>query len=98
MKIKWTSRAKTDFNKVLEYLDENWGMKEVEAFIDQTDDILTKIAENPQMFIESTKKKSVYKGFITKHNSLFYSVKHRRKEIILLTFWDNRQNPNKLKY
>ncbi len=98
MKIKWTTRAKTDFSKVLEYLNENWGIREVENFINQTDIVLKGIAKNPQMFVESTKKNSVYKGFITKHNSLFYRVKPQKKEILLLTFWDNRQNQKKRKY
>jgi plasmid stabilization system protein ParE len=98
MKINWTPRAKTDFNKVLEYLHENWGIKEIENFINQTDDVLEGIANNPQMFIESPKKKNVHKGFVTKHNSLFYKVKPRKKEILLLTFWDNRKDPNKNNY
>jgi plasmid stabilization system protein ParE len=95
MEIKWTPRAKSDFNKVLKYLHENWSVKEVDYFINQTDDVLEGIVNNPQMFIESIKQKSVYKAFVTKHNSLFYKVKPRKKEIVLLVFWDNRQDPNK---
>ncbi len=38
------------------------------------------------------------RGFVSKHNSLFYQVKYRKKQIILLTFLDNRQNPEKLNY
>jgi plasmid stabilization system protein ParE len=98
MKIIWTPRAITDFNKVLEYLYVSWGLKEVENFIDKTDDVLEGIAANPQIFIESLKKKNVHKGFITKHNSLFYKFKPNKKEILLLTFWDNRKDPNKLQY
>jgi plasmid stabilization system protein ParE len=98
MDITWTSRAKSDFNKILEYLYNNWGAKEVNEFIDLTDSILENIAENPQMFIESTKKRNVHKGFITKQNSMFYKFKPRKKEIILLTFWDNRKDPKKRPY
>lgn len=98
MIITWTPRAKSDFNKVLEYLHENWSVKEVDHFINEIDGVLKGIANNPQMFIESIKQKSVYKAFVTKHNSLFYKVKPRKKEIILLTFWDNRQDPNKSAY
>jgi hypothetical protein len=50
------------------------------------------------MFFESSKKKYVYKGFVTKHNSLFYKVNPRKKEIILLSFWDNRKDPQKRPY
>jgi hypothetical protein len=50
------------------------------------------------MFKASKKKKSVRKGFITEHNSLYYQVKPRKREIELITFWDNRQNPLKNKH
>ena len=96
--INWTPKAKSDFNKILEYLHKNWGSKEIESFIDQTDAVIENIAKHPQMFIESTEKRYVFKGFVTKHNSLFYKVKPRKKEIIILTFWDNRKHPMKKHY
>lgn len=98
MKIRWTSKAKSDFNKVLEYLSDNWGIREIENFINQTDSVLQGIAKNPQMFIESTKKRDVRKGLITKHNSLFYKINTQKKEIILLAFWDNRRDPKRVSY
>jgi hypothetical protein len=50
------------------------------------------------MFEESKKKKNVRKGLISKHNTLYYRVKPRKKELQLLMFWDNRQDPKKLKF
>ena len=98
MKITWSAQAKRDYYKILEYLHENWGINEVKSYIDKTEEVLKVIREQPQAFIESTKRKNVRKGFVTRHNSLFYKVKTQKKEIVLLTFWDNRQNPAKLKY
>lgn len=98
MEIYWTPKAKADFNNILEYLNDNWGKREVENFINQTNKVLDGIANNPQMFIGSIKKKNIHKGFVTKHNSLFYKIKPRKKEIILLTFWDNRRDPIKRNY
>jgi plasmid stabilization system protein ParE len=95
MIVSWTPRAISDFNKILEYLYENWGAKEVDNFIDKTDAVIKIIVENPQIFVKSIKKKNVRNGFITKHNSLFYKVKPRKNEIVLLTFWDNRKDPLK---
>lgn len=68
------------------------GAKEVNIFIDKTDAVIKIIVKNPQMFVKSTKRKNVRKGFITKHNRLFYKVNPRKKEIVLLTFWDNRKD------
>ena len=98
MKIFWSPKARNDFENILDYLLKEWGIKEVESLIKKTDRVLNAIAQNPKMFIESSKRKNVRKGFITKHNSVFYLVKSRNKEVVLLTFWDNRQNPEKLIY
>ncbi len=97
MNIVWTPRAKKEFNKVLDYLYDNWGLMEVENFIQQTDNVIDHIIENPEIFIQKSKKKNIYKGFITKHNSLFYKYKPRKREVVLLFFWDNRRDPAKLK-
>lgn len=54
MTVIWTKRAKQDYLKVLEYLHENWGLKEVADFVDKTNDAIKTIATNPKAFIEST--------------------------------------------
>lgn len=98
MRIVWSNQARKDFYKVLDYLRENWGLNEVKSFVDKTEEVLGVIKKHPKSFVESPLKRNVRKGFVTNHNSLVYKVKPYKKEIILLTFWDNRQNPIKLKY
>jgi plasmid stabilization system protein ParE len=98
MKVSWSAQAKKDYYKVLDYLHENWSANEVKNFIDKAEEVIKVIQKHPQTFTETTRKKHVRKGLVTKHNYLFYKVKPNKKEIILLTFWDTRQSPNKLKY
>jgi len=98
MKISWTPTArKTHFN-VLHHLEKDWTEREIQNFIIHVDNLLDQIKQNPGMFEESRKKKNIRKGFITKHNTLYYRVKPRKKELQLLLFWDNRQDPGKLAY
>ena len=47
------------------------------------------------MFVASGKRKDIRKGFVNKFVSLFYKVYPRKKEIELLIFHDNRQDPGK---
>jgi plasmid stabilization system protein ParE len=98
MKISWTPTARLTYFKVLDYLSSAWTIKEIETFIDKTEHTIAQITDNPYMFKASRRMKNVRKGFITEHNSLYYRVKPRKKEIELITFWDNRQDPLKLKY
>ena len=98
MKISWTPAARETYFNVLEYLEQAWTEKELHNFIIEVEKLLAQIAKNPEMFQASRKKKNVRKGFITKHTTLYYRVKPRKKELELLTFWDNRQDPEKLVY
>jgi plasmid stabilization system protein ParE len=98
MKISWSPQAKKEYEKILMYLNEFWSLKEIENFIIKTETVLNGIQENPYMFVKSTKKKNVCKALINKQNSVFYYIKPLKKEIVLLSFWDNRKKPKKQKY
>ena len=98
MKIRWTPTARMTYFKVLDFIYKQWTTNEVENFIYKSEHTISQITEHPYLFKASEKKKNVRKGFITEHNSLYYRVKPRKKEIELITFWDNRQDPSKLKY
>jgi len=98
MEVVWSNQARKDYYKVLDYLNENWGLTEVKCFADKTEEVVELIKKHPKTFAESHRKINIRKGFLTKHNSLFYKIKPRKKEIILLALWDNRQNPKKRKY
>lgn len=92
--ILWTPEAENTYNNIIKYLEVEWSEKEVQNFIRESNNVLRQIAEFPNMF-KASKKKDIRIGLITKQNSLIYRVKN--KEIQLLSFWDNRQDPDKLK-
>lgn len=98
MKVRWTPTAKQSFFSILDYLEESWSIREVNSFIEEVNTLLDQISQQPKMFPESSKKKHIRIGFITKDNSLYYRYSPRKKEIELLVFWDNRQDPEKLIY
>ena len=39
MEIAWSNQAQKDYFKVLDYLNENWGLNEVESFVDKTEEV-----------------------------------------------------------
>lgn len=93
--IRWTKRADITFAKIVSYLEKEWTEKEVGNFVKKTFIVINLISHNPEMF-PATKGKDVRKGLISKQNSLIYRIK--KKEIELLFFWDNRQNPRRFNY
>ena len=98
MDISWTPIARRSYFKILDHLEAAWTEKEIQNFINEVNDLLEQIRQNPEMFQQSRKRKNIRKGLVTKHNTLYYRVRSRRKELQLLLFWDNRQDPDKLPY
>ncbi len=91
--IVWTKRANDKFNKIIQFLEEDWGHRVTENFVQRTYSIIDLLAEQPQLgTLENVEKK--IRGFVlTKHNRLFYRVTEH--EIILLNFFDTRSKPKR---
>jgi plasmid stabilization system protein ParE len=98
MKITWTPKALQSYFGIFNFLTQRWTKKEVETFVDQTDRIIEQISENPYMFVATDKRRNLRKGYVNELVSMFYKVYPRKKEIELLRFWDNRQDPKKREY
>ncbi|RVU01988.1 hypothetical protein EOD41_08530 [Mucilaginibacter limnophilus] len=93
--VIWSAEAEKSYSKILLYLQKNWTDREVNHFVKRVNILIKNITQQPYLFKPSSTKQ-IRKAVIGKQNSLFYLV--RNHQIILLTFWDNRQHPKKNKY
>ncbi len=96
MEAIWSAKARITFFGVLDYLEQNWSKKEIIQFSKKTEAIVQVIQKNPGVFACSSKHKHIRRAIIDKNNSLFYQVDKKHRKIYLLTFFDNRQNPENL--
>jgi plasmid stabilization system protein ParE len=94
--IVWNRRASDSFNSIIEYLQYKWGDRVTKNFVKHTYQIIELLAEYPEMGSIENYEKQVRGFVITKHNTLFYRVENEK--LILLKFFDNRQNPQKKSY
>ncbi len=97
MEVIWSARAKITYFNVLDYLGKHWTRKEMIQFSQRTDIVIRAIRKNPGIFSYSVRHKNIQKAIVDKNNSFFYQVDLKKKRIYLLTFFDNRQNPARLK-
>ena len=67
-------------------------------FSKKTEIVIQAIQKNPGIFSCSSAHKNIRRAIIDKNNSLFYQVDKKNRKIYLLTFFDNRQNPENLKF
>jgi plasmid stabilization system protein ParE len=89
--IEWTKEADETFEIIVELLDSVWGTKETTKFIKRVNQLLFTIREQPFIFKFSEINLDIKKALISKQTSFFYKIEKDR--IIILYFWDNRQEP-----
>ena len=98
--ITWSKTALQDLQKLMDYLHENWGdaaAKEFAILLENKLAILKKMPESGQKVWFRT---DIRKCVLTKHNTLYYKLQEGKIEIEkirIVTIFDNRQNPKKLK-
>jgi plasmid stabilization system protein ParE len=93
-RISWTEKARESYNQNLDYLAQNWEEKVYSDFVDRVQSVIHKIARNPRMYVLIDPNRNIFRCVVTKHISLFYQV--AGDEILLMVFWNNFQEPEKL--
>lgn len=91
--IVWTKRALDKFNKVVRYLENEWGQRVTENFVRKTYDVVELISDQPDLGTLENPEKNIRGFLLTKHNRLFYRATDQ--EIILLNFFDTRSRQEK---
>ncbi|WP_339883912.1 type II toxin-antitoxin system RelE/ParE family toxin [Polaribacter vadi] len=96
MEIFFSEIAKFKFQKLTNYLLENWSLQTKNNFLKKFDLKIIQIKHYPYSCIESFENKGLYKCVVTKQTTFYYRVLKNQKEIEIITIFDTRQNPNKL--
>lgn len=92
--VYWSDKAVEDFDSNIAYLLEEWTHKAAAEFIENTEAVLTIISTMPESY-PITDHQNIRKALICKQINLLYSVS--KTDIVLLRFWNNAQDPKKLK-
>jgi len=98
IEVSWSDEAIRTFQENIDYLQENWSVKEVIRFIQQTENIITRVKKFPQSYPPGYKNKKYRKARLNKYIAVFYSYNKSNSKIVLLSFWNVKQDPGKLKY
>jgi plasmid stabilization system protein ParE len=93
-KVVISKTAERKLDKLFEYLTTEWSIKVKTDFVKKLDSSIEIIRNQPEIFPESRKGKSLRKCVITKQTTLFY--RYNSKRINIVTIFDTRQNLNKL--
>lgn len=92
LEIVWSIRAEKGFDKILNYLEENWTEREIRNFVEESQEFFDLLKKNPKM-LQVSKKADLYRGPMNKLTMVTYKVKPRNGQILLVNIRSTRQKP-----
>lgn len=93
LKIFWTKRALVNFDKILEYLEEDFGEIPTKTFVIKLHIFLDNLKDFPELGALQHNDKQIRGFVIVKQVTIFYKVYD--DHIRILNLFDNRQDPKK---
>ncbi|MBS1504707.1 MAG: type II toxin-antitoxin system RelE/ParE family toxin [Bacteroidetes bacterium] len=91
LEIVFTDDASEMLLSITRLIESKWGSKQANKFLSKTYKTIDLISKQPYLFKASLINENVRICILTKQTSFFYEI-HDSK-IIILFFWDNRQDP-----
>lgn len=92
MKIIITTQAEKNLIDITDYLYAKFGEIVIQRFLEKINSFKIQISSHPE--IGKKYYNGIYVFLLIKQINAFYRIENNK--IIILTFWDNRQNPTKL--
>lgn len=97
MKVFLSELAESKLLKLSEYLLENWSLRTRDKFIEKFTERINQISAQPESCPKSDGFDELYSCVVTKQTTFYYRVLTAVKEIEIITIFDTRQHPDKLK-
>jgi plasmid stabilization system protein ParE len=95
MQIIWSDEAIADYHKNIDYLLNKWSSEVAIEFIEDVDATIELIKVHPGLY-PLTEFNEIRRAVIRKQVTLY--VKVSDKQIHLIRFWNNYQQPEKLRF
>ncbi|MEO6524479.1 MAG: type II toxin-antitoxin system RelE/ParE family toxin [Mucilaginibacter sp.] len=86
--------AEQDYEAVLDYLFNKFGITVMTNFIDRFEKVCDLISQDPEIYPYLNKRKQIRKCVVTKHNIIYFI--EFEDTIRVITVFDTRQDPDKL--
>jgi len=95
--IEWSGEALSNLHAIFDYLETKWTERELVKFTNRLDTTLKTIAIHPEAFPLYDMQKNVRRCVLSKQTTIYYKPMITANKIFIVTLFDNRQNPAKLK-
>ncbi len=94
--IKWSFLSNESFSEEVYFILRKWSQIEVDKFSKLVFDFTDRLSINPEIGIYNPKL-NCFSIVISKQITLYYRILESEKEVTLVLFWNNKQNPIQIK-
>ena len=89
--LVFSKKANQTFDLIQEQILNRWGERSVKKFDERVYEVLQLLKESPLIYEAVRQYPNVRRATIHPNCTLYYKID--KKRIVLLFFWDNRQEP-----
>ena len=93
-KLEFSNRSLKEIKNIVEYLNSKWSERISKKFLNKLKENIDLIQLNPELFPIS-EFEELRKCVVSKQISVFFVIK--KNKIYIVSVFDTRQNPNKIK-
>ncbi|QMU65466.1 MAG: hypothetical protein GKR88_15015 [Flavobacteriaceae bacterium] len=93
--VVWSDLADETYGRELNFIDLKWNINEVVKFMTLVDEFIEKL-ESGVIAGKFFKHVKINSFVLSKQTTLFFDIDEAKKEIELLLFWNNKENPEDL--
>ena len=97
MEVFLSELAESKLLELSDYLLEKWNKKTRDKFIQKLTEKIDQISSQPESCPESSDFNGLFKCVVSKQTTFYYRIHKRSKEIEIVTLFDTRQDPSRLK-
>jgi plasmid stabilization system protein ParE len=95
LKIRWTEEATKNLESIINYLESNWTSKELTKFFQKLEKQLLLLSLFPEAYPFSIRRRKIHRCVLSKNLTIYYTVED--EYLVLLSIFDTRQHPSKMK-
>jgi len=95
LKIRWTVEATINLESIIIYLESNWTSKELTKFFKKLEKQLLLLSLFPQAYPFSIRRRKIHRCIFSKNLTIYYTIE--KEYLVLLSIFDTRQHPSKMK-
>jgi len=94
-KVIWSQEAYKNLEAIINYFEARWTQHELRKFVVKLEKRIILITQRPQIFPLTHSRGNIRRSVLSKQTTIYYKVRQMSIEIVSL--FDTRQDPDKLR-